>query len=115
MLVLLNGFRGAAADRLATSGPARGIRWLAGGTFSLYVVHFPLIVFIEAVLPDAIPDPWRVGMIGGGALAAAYAFASVFERPLPRFRDRVRAAVAREESASPGVIAASTRRDRPED
>lgn len=38
------------SDRLA-----RAIRWLAGGSFSLYVMHYPSLQLLDAALPETLP------------------------------------------------------------
>ena len=73
---------------------ARAVRWLAGGTFSLYVVHFPLVMLTDAALPEAMPDPLRLGLIGGAAILGSYVFAEAFERHLPLWRAHLRKLVS---------------------
>jgi len=59
---------------------ARSIRWLAGSTFSLYLYHLPILLFLSASLPFA-RDTWafRLSLIGG-ALLAVFLLAEVTER-----------------------------------
>ncbi len=58
------------------------LRWLAGGSFSLYLVHYPVL----QVLAPALGAPGGPGLdllLLALTLAACLAFAAVFERTLP--------------------------------
>lgn len=65
------------------------VRWLAGGSFSLYLVHYPALQFFAAV-----------GIVGAGLASDlalvivtclfCYGFAALFERPLDRWREAMR-------------------------
>lgn len=71
----------------------RPVRWLAGGSFSLYLVHYPALQFFAAA-----------GIAGAGLVSDAglvivtcafcYVFAALFERPLDRWREAMRLLVA---------------------
>lgn len=63
---------------------ARSIRWLAGGSFSLYVMHYPTLQLLDATLPESLPlhDLWLLGI----TLAVCFGFAALFERPLKTYR-----------------------------
>ncbi|MEM1079700.1 MAG: acyltransferase [Pseudomonadota bacterium] len=63
---------------------ARVIRWIAGGSFSLYVMHYPSLHLLDAALPNDLPghDLWMLGL----TLGICFAFAHLFERPLARHR-----------------------------
>ena len=67
---------------------ARTIRWCAGASFSLYVVHYPTLHLLDATLPDTLPghDLWLLGL----TLTICLAFAALFERPLASLRRGVR-------------------------
>ncbi|MBL8584165.1 MAG: acyltransferase [Rhizobiaceae bacterium] len=66
------------------SWPANAIRWLAGASFSIYLVHYPVMQFADAVLPDTVPlRPW---LLLGATLGACFFFAEAFERSLPELR-----------------------------
>jgi len=90
--------KGASLDRVAPAA-----KWLAGGSFSIYLVHFPVLVFIGAMLPG--------GGWGGDALLfsliviVCLLFAQVFERTLPRFRVMVRVLTAGPSGVSDGAPA----------
>ena len=59
---------------------AQPIRWAAGGTFTLYLVHLPIAQFLAALAPWA-PDTWRTRVwILGGTLAAVFLAAEGTER-----------------------------------
>ena len=60
------------------------IRWLAGASFSIYLVHYPVLTFLDALLPAF--GGRQLGLLLG-TLVVCLAFASVFERPLKRIRD----------------------------
>jgi peptidoglycan/LPS O-acetylase OafA/YrhL len=59
----------------------RAIRWLAGGTFSLYLVHYPALQLFDAALPAMTPA-LRYAVLLALVIATAYLFAAAFERPL---------------------------------
>ncbi len=65
---------------LEQTAHARAIRWIAGGSFSIYVVHYPSLHLLDAVLPNDLPghDLWMFGL----TLTICFAFARMFERPL---------------------------------
>lgn len=69
-----------AAPGLAT----RLVRWVAGASFSIYVVHYPTLHLLDATLPETLPgyNLWLVVL----TLAICFAFAALFERPLKRIR-----------------------------
>ncbi|MEP1356469.1 MAG: sterol desaturase family protein [Tateyamaria sp.] len=67
---------------------ARLIRWVAGASFSIYVMHYPTLHLLDAILPETLPlyDLWLLGL----ALAVCFGFAKLFERPLCRVRSALR-------------------------
>jgi len=65
---------------------ARQIRWLAGGSFSLYLMHYPLLQFFgPALAPSGLPilDDVALFII---TILLCLGFAQVFERTLPKQR-----------------------------
>ena len=68
-----------------TARTARTIRWVAGGSFSLYVVHYPTLHLLDAILPEGMPgyDATMLGIV----LLVCFAFAALFERPLKLYRN----------------------------
>lgn len=65
---------------------ARSIRWLAGGSFSIYVLHYPLMQMIDETMTNdmhpLLHDVLLLGLVTGGCLL----FAQIFERTLPQQR-----------------------------
>ncbi|MDC0136436.1 acyltransferase family protein [Sulfitobacter sp.] len=68
---------------------AKSVRWVAGGSFSLYLFHYPTLHLLDATLPETLPayNLWLLGI----TLAVCFAFAALFERPLKPFRLWVKA------------------------
>ncbi|MEM1200963.1 MAG: acyltransferase [Pseudomonadota bacterium] len=73
----------------------RVIRWLAGASFSLYLVHYPVLQFADAALPLGPSGPVRDLALLVVVVAACLLFARWFERPLPQFRAAVKSLYAR--------------------
>ena len=69
---------------------ARVRSWFAGATFSLYLTHFPVLVFAYAAARHAGYDIPAVACVAV-AVVVAFVFAEAFERPLPALRRRLRA------------------------
>lgn len=57
------------------------VSWLAGGSFSLYLIHYPLLQFLAPALPNIAPMLDDVALLGLTTLLC-YLFAHVFERSL---------------------------------
>lgn len=75
------------ADARAPRRPGRtahSIRFVAGASFSIYVVHYPTLHLLDATLPESLPayDLWLLGL----TLLTCFAFAALFERPLKVYR-----------------------------
>ncbi|MEM7638223.1 MAG: acyltransferase [Pseudomonadota bacterium] len=68
----------------------RSIRWLAGGSFALYLIHFPVMHFLTAHLPGSVDDAWRQAALLILPCLAAYLFAEVTERRRPALRTWMR-------------------------
>lgn len=65
----------------------RGIRYLAGFTFSLYLLHYPLVQFISASVPVLGLEDYRAAWVVGATLATVWAIGARLERqkgPLKR-------------------------------
>lgn len=62
------------------------IRWLAGGSFALYLVHYPVLNLLGALLPGDVLDVWRQIAILLGAVIVSYVFAELTERRRPALR-----------------------------
>jgi peptidoglycan/LPS O-acetylase OafA/YrhL len=70
----------------AFKGIAPIIKWAAGGSFSLYLVHYPVMMCLAAldVWPTS-PLLYDVAFLGV-TFVICYVFAALFERQLPLFR-----------------------------
>ena len=86
------------ARRNAYASVSRG---LSGFSYTLYVVHIPLLIFLRAaLLPDAPwqPDPGSIALacvIAAGIVLYAYAISRLTEARTPAVRDRVMRALGR--------------------
>ncbi|MEM8655930.1 MAG: acyltransferase [Pseudomonadota bacterium] len=60
------------------------LRWWAGASFSIYVVHYPVLHLIDAMFPAE--TIWRDGLLFFGSVAAGLIFAQIFERPIATIR-----------------------------
>lgn len=60
---------------------ARPASWCAGGSFSLYLVHYPVLQWLDASLPG-LGNLW----LFTATVVICFAFAAIFERPLPTMR-----------------------------
>ena len=56
------------------------IRWLANGTFTLYLMHMPIMLLLASILPGKIDNPWRGATILTLSIAACYTLAPFTER-----------------------------------
>jgi peptidoglycan/LPS O-acetylase OafA/YrhL len=66
---------------------SRAIRWLAGATFSIYLVHLPIMHAVAALSPWAKSSPLTLWLILGATLLACLVFAELFERRKAIWRD----------------------------
>ncbi|MEJ6392656.1 acyltransferase [Gymnodinialimonas sp. 2305UL16-5] len=66
------------------STASRVIRWCAGGSFSIYVMHYPVMHLMDAGLPEGIPA--KALLFVALPVVFCLLFAQVFERPLSGFR-----------------------------
>lgn len=66
------------------------IRWLAGGSFALYLVHFPVMHFAAAYLPGSVDAVWRQAALLLVPCLVAYLFAELTERRRPALRKILR-------------------------
>lgn len=92
-------------ERAAEPGAATAvIRWLAGASFSIYLVHYPVMQFADALLPEAIMlRPW---LLLGSTLGVCFLFAEAFERPLPELRAALRGWTLPARAAPPLAVVA---------
>ncbi|MEO1137180.1 MAG: acyltransferase family protein, partial [Pseudomonadota bacterium] len=70
------------------------VRWLAGASFSIYVIHYPAMQAIDAVMPGANDHLWRMAALLAAGLAVCFLFAELFERRLGLLRRRFRPLVS---------------------
>lgn len=59
---------------------ARPIKWIAGATFSVYLVHLPTMFLLAAMTPFARSSPANAVFLIAGSLIVCVAFAAAFER-----------------------------------
>jgi peptidoglycan/LPS O-acetylase OafA/YrhL len=89
LIVVFNviGFDLLAGDRDVWGAAAtKVIRWLAGGTFSIYLFHLPMEVFATALYPPITHSRLFGSAAVGAILVAAYALAEIGERRKRLFR-----------------------------
>lgn len=63
------------------------LRWWAGASFSIYVVHYPVLHLIDAAFPAETVA--RDALLFFGSVAAGLVFAQIFERPIAGVRSAV--------------------------
>ena len=68
---------------------AKLIRWSAGATFTIYVVHYPLLQFVDAVLPSSSIPMLRHAIMFFLILLLCFVFAEFSERRLKWLRNRL--------------------------
>lgn len=62
------------------------LAWLSGATFSIYIVHYPLFQFFDAVFEEMPTSPGRDLTLLILTLFGCFIFAGLFERSLPKYR-----------------------------
>lgn len=84
----------------------RAVKWLAGGSFSLYLVHYPILSFLEVTLPSTGVLLFDHAILFAMMIIGCYLFAEAFERPLYRYRKWTRAALSRwpRKSVGPSAV-----------
>ena len=65
------------------------IRWCAGGTFTIYVVHYPALQFMDTVLPEMTVSLMRHIALFVSVLIICFLFAEISERRLKWFRKKL--------------------------
>lgn len=76
------------------------IRWGAGASFSLYLVHYPALQLFDTLLPhvaggDVLPPLIRDAVLLAATLALSFAFAGLFERPIGHYRAALKGSLRR--------------------
>ncbi len=100
----LLGIHGLSQRKAATPQSTRlcaSIRWLAGGSFSLYLVHYPVLQFLDAMLDDTVPPLVWDWLLLTLTVFACLMFAQAFERPLKPIRAWVLAAAVKKDPLKP--------------
>ena len=77
-------------DVRADAPVLQAARWLAGGSFALYLVHYPVMQLTGAMLPGDVMAGWRQALILIIPFIASYAFAEVTERRRSGLRSALR-------------------------
>lgn len=72
-------------DRISEAA-ARAVRWCAGATFTVYIVHYPALQFFDAVLPEEMEKYARQAVMFTAVLLLCFAMAEISERQLGWFR-----------------------------
>lgn len=67
-------------------GFSRAIKWAAGASFTLYLVHQPLLLLLSAAFPDAGKNPFTGTLVLIEVLALVCLLAEVGERKLAFYR-----------------------------
>lgn len=67
-----------------TAKPLRLVRYVAGASFSIYVMHYPTLHLLDATLPETLPGYDAILLIL--TLMVCFCFAAAFERPLGYYR-----------------------------
>ncbi len=80
----------AASNMVWPTAVARLVRWFAGASFSIYAVHFPILLLAAALIPEEITGNYRAVWLTVIVLSLCLIFAACFERPLPRLRTALR-------------------------
>ena len=77
---------GFAFSSLSLALVARPVRWIAGATFTLYLIHYPIGVLLHAVLPPSWALGLRWAVICTVVLAATFLLAEFTERRKDQWR-----------------------------
>jgi peptidoglycan/LPS O-acetylase OafA/YrhL len=93
------GMRALLGEQGARGG--QSIRWLSGATFSIYLVHYPLLQFFDSILPDDLNKYAAQALVFFPTLALCILFAQAFERPLPLWRKLARQLIAARPAPAP--------------
>lgn len=85
MAALFEGGQGTAPDKIRMI-----IRWFAGATFTIYIVHYPALQFADAVLPETWAPFYRHAVLFISVLVGCFLFAEISERRLKWIRRKLR-------------------------
>lgn len=67
-------------------GLARAVRWCAGATFTIYILHYPALQFFDALLAEEMAKYTRQALMFIGVLLLCFACAEISERRLAWLR-----------------------------
>lgn len=67
-------------------GMARAVRWCAGATFTIYILHYPALQFFDALLAAEMAKYTRQALMFIGVLLLCFACAEISERRLAWLR-----------------------------
>jgi peptidoglycan/LPS O-acetylase OafA/YrhL len=65
---------------------AAAVKWCAGTTFTIYILHYPALQFFDALLPEGMEKYARQGALLFAVLLLCFAAAEISERRLGLFR-----------------------------
>ncbi len=65
---------------------AKAIKWAAGASFSIYLIHYPTMQFLSAIIPLPNHGLLNQALLLIGTIGICFIFAQYFERPLPSLR-----------------------------
>lgn len=69
------------------------VKWLAGASFSIYLVHYPVLQLLSVLELGGLTGWTRDALVLSITLAVCFTFASLFERPLHMWRALARRAL----------------------
>lgn len=79
-------FVGISKLKLARPRSTQLINWLSGATFSIYIMHYPLLQLINALTLSMPASIFRDVTLLLSTILVCFIFAQLFERPLSLFR-----------------------------
>ncbi len=65
------------------------IKWCAGATFTIYIVHYPALQFMDAILPEIFIPIMRHVILFLSVIIFCFLFAEISERRLKWFRKKL--------------------------
>ena len=74
---------------------SRKIRWISGATFSIYLVHLPIMRFLAAISPFAASSPLMVCFLIAATPIPCFVFAELFERRKELWRSLIESTLRR--------------------
>lgn len=68
----------------------KAVRWLAGATFTIYIIHYPALQFVDVVLPEDMEKGTRHFWLFTLVLGGCFIFAELSERRLGWLRRKLK-------------------------